>query len=56
MAEHVALRPLTIHGEQYKAGDRIPMEKLTPDRRRQLVSQRFVAPHAAKVGRPRKEG
>lgn len=61
MPKYLATKPMTLAGRQLQPGDRVPMESLKPNLRRQLIEQRRVAPdHVAVVkrgrGRPRKEG
>jgi len=62
MPEYLAVRPMTLNGQKLVPGDRVPMENLRPQLRRQLIEQRKIEANHADVeaprrgpGRPRKE-
>lgn len=46
---HVARKPMTLLGTSYSSGDVVPLERLNPARRRQLVELRRVVPHVVEV-------
>ena len=62
MPEYLVVRPMTVNGRKLAPGDRMPMESLRPQLRRQLIEQRKIEANHADAspvkrgpGRPRKE-
>ena len=49
MAESLARGPLTVNGQQFKAGQPVPLDRLRPDLRKKLIDQRRVLPHTIAV-------
>ena len=58
MAEIIANQPMTLLGQRYQPGDRLPAERLEPRRLKLLIEQRRAVESRIEKrgpGRPRKE-
>jgi len=51
MAEIIATRPMKVLGQEIKAGDRIPTERMDPRRVKQLVDHRRAVENSVRVNK-----
>lgn len=49
MPEHVARKDMTVQGERIRAGEPVPMQKLSRDLQRKLIDTNKVVPHRVTV-------
>lgn len=50
MTEYLARKPMTVAGARVGAGEPVPMQNLTGDRRRQLIKQKRVIKNQVSAG------
>lgn len=56
MPEHIAIKPMTIGGKEYRPGQVVPMADLPPKVQQQLVDQRRVVANTVRVTVPGRKG
>ena len=51
MAEHFARKDVTYNGKTYRAGQRVPLDKMPADLAKKLVDQKRVLPDSIRISK-----